>query len=53
MLRFRWMRSLQKFIIAHSFIYNHFKLRRHLCSRDNFTLNRAAAFAQWRQLEAT
>ena len=52
MLRFRRMRSLQKFAAVHSSVYNHFNLRRSLCSRDNFKLNRAAALAQWRQLGA-
>ena len=50
MLGFRRMRSLQKFVTVHSSVYNHFNLRRHLCSRDNFTLNRAPTRAQWRQL---
>ena len=52
MLRFRRMRSLQKFAAVHSSVYNHFNLRRPLCSRDTFKLNRAAALAQWRQLGA-
>ncbi len=52
MLRFRRMRSLQKFAPVHSSVYNHFNLRRSLCSRDNFKLNRAAALAQLRQLGA-
>ena len=52
MLRFRRMRSLQKFAAVHSSVYNHFNLRRSLCSRDNFKLNRAAALAQWHQLGA-
>ena len=51
-LRFRRMRSLQKFTTVHSSAYNHFNLRRPLCSRDTFKLNRAAALAQWRQLGA-
>ena len=42
MLRFRRMRSLQKFATVHSSVYNHFNQERHLCSRDNFKLNRAA-----------
>ena len=50
MLRFRRMRSLQKVATVHSVVYNHFNLRRPLCSRDDFKLNRAAALAQWRQL---
>ena len=52
MLRFRRMRSLQKFVTVHSSVYIHFNLRRPLCSRDNFKLKRAAALAQWRQLGA-
>ena len=52
MLRFRRMQSLQKFATVHSSVYNHFNLRRPLCSRDTFKLNRAAALAQWRQLGA-
>ena len=46
----RRMRSLQKFATVHSVVYNPFNLRRSLCSRDTFKLNRAAALAQWRQL---
>ncbi len=52
MLRFRQMRSLQKFAAFHSSVHNHFNLERHLYSRDNFKLNRAAALAEWRQLSA-
>ena len=52
MLRFRRMRSLQKFVTVHSSVYNHFNLRRPLCSRDNFKLKRGAALAQWSQLGA-
>ena len=50
MLGFRRMRSLQKFVAVHSSVYHHFNLRRHLRSRDHFTLNRVAALAEWRQL---
>ena len=50
MLRFRRMRSLQKFATVHSVVYNHLNLRQPLCSQDTFKLNRAAALAQWRQL---
>ena len=46
------MRSLQKSATVHSSVYNHFNLRRPICSRDNFKLNRAAALAQWRQFGA-
>ena len=50
MLRFRQMRSLQKFVALHSSIHNHFNQERHLYSRTNFKLNRTAALAEWRQL---
>ena len=50
MLRFRRMRSLQKFAAVHSSVHNHFNQERHLNSRDNFKLNRTAALAEWRQL---
>jgi putative transposase len=52
MLRFRRMRSLQKFVAVHSSVHNHFNQERHLYSRSNFKLNRAAALAEWRQLGA-
>lgn len=52
MLRFRQMRSLQKFAAVHSSVHNHFNQGRHFYSRDNFKLNRAAALAEWRSLGA-
>ena len=50
MLRFRRMRRLQKFAAVHSSVHNHFNQERHFYSRDNFKLNRSAAFTEWRQL---
>ena len=50
MLRFRHLRSLQKFIAIHSSVYNHFNQERHLTSRDNFKLQRNATLKEWRQL---
>ena len=50
MLRFRRMRSLQKFVSIHSSVYNHFNLERHLYSRPNFKKNRDAALLAWRDL---
>ena len=50
MLRFRQMKSLQKFVAVHSSVHNHFNQERHLYSRANFKLNRTAALAEWRQL---
>ena len=52
MLRFRRMRSLQKFAAVHSSVYNHFNQERSLSSRDVYKLNRTAALAEWRQLGA-
>ena len=52
MLRFRRMRSLQKFAAVHSSVHNHFNQERHLYSRENFKLNRSAALAEWRALGA-
>ena len=43
MLRFRRMRSLQKFAAVHASVYNHFNQERSLSTRPNFKLNRAAA----------
>jgi putative transposase len=50
MLRFRQMRSLNKFVTVHASIHNHFNTERHLYSRTNFQLNRAGALAEWRHL---
>ena len=50
MLRFRRMRSLQKFVAVHASVYNHFNQERSLSTRTNFKLNRAAALAEWRGL---
>jgi putative transposase len=50
MLRFRRMRSLQKFAAVHASISNHFNSERSLSSRPNFKLNRAAALVEWRGL---
>ncbi len=50
MAKFRSAKSLQKFSAIHASIHNLFNVERHLCSRDNFKLNRSAALAEWRQL---
>ena len=50
MLRFRRMRSLQKFAAVHGSIQNHFNQERTLISRQNFKDRRIAALAAWRQL---
>ncbi len=50
MQRFRRMRSLQKFVSVHASVHNHFNQERHLYSRQDFKLNRAAALSEWRNL---
>jgi putative transposase len=50
MLRFRRMRTLQKFVAVHASVHNHFNQERHLYSRNAFKLNRAAALSEWRKL---
>ena len=52
MLRFRRMRSLQKFAALHGSIHNHFNQERTLISRQNFKDRRTAALTAWRQLFA-
>jgi len=53
MLRFRRMRSLQKFATLHGSIHNHFNQERALTSRTIFKERRAAALNEWRQLYTT
>jgi len=50
MLRFRQMKSLQKFASVHSSVHNHFNQERHRYTRCNFKIKRAAALAEWREL---
>ena len=52
MLRFRQMKTLQKFAAVHGPVQNHSNQERHLYSRENFKTNRAAALTEWRQLGA-
>ena len=52
MLRFRRMRSLQKFVAVHSSVHNHFNLERHINNRNWFKESRQIALAEWRQLAA-
>lgn len=47
MLRFRQMRSLQKFASVHANVHNHFNLERHLISRKDYKALRSAALAEW------
>ena len=49
-LKFRRLRSLQKFTSIHASVYNHFNHERDLTSRHDFKLQRSAAVAEWQQL---
>jgi putative transposase len=48
MLRFRRMKTLQKFSAVHASVHNHFNQERHLISRDLYRERRSAALAEWR-----
>ena len=50
MLRFRRMRTLQKFASIHANIHNHFSLERHIVDRQTFKERRSAALAEWQAL---
>ena len=50
MLKFRRMRSLQKFVSIHASVFNHFNKERHLNSRKTYKVQREAALIEWQQL---
>src|SRR5450432_2485704 len=52
MLRFRRMKTLQKFASAHGSVHNHFNQERHLISREIYKERRSAALAEWRAVMA-
>lgn len=52
MLRFRQMRSLQKFASVHSSVHNHFNHQRNIEQRARFKDLRNAALLEWRELLA-
>jgi putative transposase len=52
MLRFRQMKSLQKFASVHANFHNHFNQERHLVSRQEYKTRRSAALAEWQSLVA-
>ncbi|MCP5398229.1 MAG: IS6 family transposase [Sphingobium sp.] len=52
MLRFRQMKSLQKFASVHHSFYNHFNSQRHLVSRQVYKDMRSEALAEWQSLMA-
>lgn len=52
MLRFRQMKSLQKFASVHASMQNHFNSERHLVDRQTYRERRSAALAEWQNLMA-
>jgi putative transposase len=48
MIRFRRMKTLQKFAAVHGTVHNHFNQERHLINRDLYRERRSAALAEWR-----
>jgi putative transposase len=52
MLRFRRMKTLQKFASVHANVHNHFNLERHLINRQSYRERRSAALAEWQNLMA-
>ncbi len=52
MLRFRRMKSLQKFAAVHASLHNHFASERHLVDRQTYKDRRSAAWAEWQNLAA-
>ncbi len=52
MLRFRQMKSLQKFASVHASTHNHFATERHLVDRQTYKQRRSAALAEWQSLMA-
>ena len=47
MLRFRQMKTLQKFSSVHAAFHNHFNQERHLITRNDYKDRRSAAMAEW------
>jgi putative transposase len=52
MLRFRQLKSLQKFASVHANFHNHFNQERHLVSRQEYKSRRSATLAEWQTLMA-
>lgn len=50
MLRFRQMKTLQKFASVHANVHNHFNAERHLVDRETYKTFRSAALAEWQAL---
>ena len=52
MLRFRQMRTLQKFASVHASFHNHFNSERHLVDRHTYRERRSVALTEWQNLVA-
>ena len=52
MLRFRRMKTLQKFASVHAGLHNLFNSERHLVDRQTYKARRSAALAEWQSLIA-
>jgi putative transposase len=52
MLRFRPIKSLQKFVSVHDNVHNHFNSDRHLTDRQTYKFACSAALAEWQNLMA-
>jgi hypothetical protein len=52
MLRFRQLRTLQKYSSVHAALHNHFNRDRHRISRETYKAQRSAALAEWKTLPA-
>ena len=52
MLRFRRMKTLQRFASVHASFHNHFNQERHLVDPETYKERRSAALAEWRTLTA-
>ena len=52
MLRFRRMKTLQKFASVHASMHNHFNQERHLIARETYKERRSAALAEWQSFMA-
>jgi putative transposase len=50
MLRFRQMKTLQKFASVHGSVHNHFNQERHLIDRKTYKERRSVALAEWQSL---
>jgi len=52
MLRFRQMKTLQKFSSVHAAFHNHFNQDHHLTSRETYKAQRSTALAEWKSFMA-